>query len=464
MLIHALSLDLPGNPANPEAGDSPTDGGSGSFGQAFLLASQQLPHMASSAGSALPLKSVAMGSVQLITPETPAPDTSELKAFAKAQGINPEAVAWLFDAPANQNPKSLTSALTATLDTGEPGSPLARTDLQQSIADLAAQTFAQNSTETTEAVDASTAAALLAAAPLAAWLPGSAIPLSAQVGAGQPAATPEPNVLPAGWLSTQALLSTNGKGAAQNPAAATADPPIPEEVMDLLELDPETQELLSKLGLIDKETTELKSARALAQTGAQLGTQPMGPQVLGPELRAMVDPLQRPTLLAGQAMAAPTAPQAENASPADRAAQIQALAEKISQALGQRIMGHIERGQWQVRLLLRPASLGEVEVDLRLRAGELDATLRAMNPLTRELLSEGLPRLREGLTQAGMDVAQLHVGTGDTSRNGGNPTPRDFTRQAESSGSGTTPASAGDPPAEGRVSRTGGADGWDVMV
>jgi hypothetical protein len=64
-----------------------------------------------------------------------------------------------------------------------------------------------------------------------------------------------------------------------------------------------------------------------------------------------------------------------------------------------------------------------------------------------------------------MDVAQLHVGTGDTSRNGGNPTPRDFARQPEQSGSGTAQASAGEKPAEARVSqRTGGADGWDVMV
>ena len=286
---------------------------------------------------------------------------------------------------------------------------------------------------------------------VAQWAPLTPAPTGAT-----PTTPPEPNVLPAGWQSTQALLNTGGKAGATNPAAANAEPPIPEEVMDLLDLDPETRELLSKLGLVDKDAPSGKAA--------PMGSQQQQ-QVVGMEMRTPLDTLQRPTLTAGQGMAAPTAAQAENATPADRAAQIQALSEKIGQALGQRLMGHIERGQWQVRLLLRPASLGEIEVDLRLRAGELDATLRAMNPLTRELLTEGLPRLREGLSQAGMDVAQLHVSTGDTSRNGGNPTPRDFARQPEQSGSGTAQASAGDKPAEARVSqRTGGADGWDVMV
>jgi flagellar hook-length control protein FliK len=429
MHISAVSLDIPGLATSPtgEEGLPPEANGEG-FQQAMLKASLAglEPH-----GNALPLKAVAMGTVQLITTNTPAPEVNDLQAFAAAQGLSPEALALLFG---KNNPLSAPTpagASTENIDS-EAGQPV------------------QADPDT----DTEAALALLGAMPLglAHWAPLTTAPTTAT-----PISSAEPNVLPAGWQSTQALLSAGGKAGATNPAAASGEPPIPEEVMDLLDLDPETRELLNKLGLLDKDAPSGKAAT--------LGLQNQAQQAMGTESRTPLDTLQRPTLLAGQGMAAPTAALAENATPADRAAQIQALAEKIGQALSQRIMGQIERGQWQVKLLLRPAGLGEVEVDLRLRAGELDATLRAMNPLTRELLTEGLPRLREGLSQAGMDVAQLHVGTGESSRNGGNPTPREFARQPEQTGSGTAQASAGDKPAETRVSqRTGGADGWDVMV
>jgi len=413
MHITAVSLDLPGNTPASTAGEGlPSEAHPDGFHMALLQASQQTSN---SADPSLPLKAVALGSVELITAQAPAPEAGELKAFAAAQGLSPEAVAWLFGSP----------------------------DAQQASA---GETLADTDTE----LEANLA--LLGTLPLglAHWAPLSTAPTVATP------TTPEPNVLPAGWQSTQMLLSAGGKATATQASPNSAEPPIPEEVMDLLDLDPEAQELLNKLGLLDKDAKEGKTGALSNAASSQL--------TLGTELRSPVEALHRPTLLAGQAAAAPTAAQAENATPADRAAQIQALAQKIGEALGQRLMGHIERGQWQVRLLLRPASLGEVEVDLRLRAGELDATLRAMNPLTRELLSEGLPRLREGLTQAGMEVAQLHVGTGDASRNGGNPTPRSFARKPEQSASGAAEGSSGITPVESSATRRTGADGWDVMV
>ena len=407
MHISAVSLDMPSNA--PSTGEGlPSDAGPSGFEQALLEASQKT---LGKAESPLHLQAVALGSVELITAQTPAPDASELKAFAAAQGLSPEAMALLFGVPDGQ---------TASDGETAPGDSPADAELEANLAILAALPLG-----------------------LAQWAPLTQAPTTASPTPVQA----DPNVLPAGWQSTQVLLSAGGKPAA---AANTtpAEPPIPEEVMDLLDLDPEAKELLGKLGLLDKEAPTGKNA---------------SPTVAA-DLRSPLDALQRPVLLAGQAAAAPTAAQAENATPADRAAQIQALAEKIGQALGQRIMATIERGQWQVRLLLRPASLGEVEVDLRLRAGELDATLRAMNPLTRELLTEGLPRLREGLTQAGMDVAQLNVGTGDASRNGGNPTPRSFARKPEQSASGTAEGSPATQAVESSAIRRSGANGWDVLV
>lgn len=415
MHISAVTLDLPGNTPTPTTGEGlPSDAPPDGFHMALLQVSQKTS--GTPEDPSLHLKAVALGSVELITAQAPAPEASELKAFAAAQGLSPEALALLFGAPDAQ-----TATAVDTSSGNAPSNTPTGTELEANLA-------------------------ILAALPLgiAQWAPLTPTPST-------PSTTPiqaDPNVLPAGWQPTQVLLSAGGKAQATGQNPPSTDLPVPEEVMDLLDLDPEAVELLHKLGLLDKESPSGKNT-----------IQPMGA-----DLRSPLEALQRPTLLAGQAAAAPTPAMAENATPADRAAQIQALAEKIGQALGQRIMGTIERGQWQVRLLLRPASLGEVEVDLRLRAGELDATLRAMNPLTRELLTEGLPRLREGLTQAGMDVAQLNVGTGDASRNGGNPTPRSFARKPEQSASGTAEGSPATQAVGSSAIRRSGANGWDVLV
>lgn len=420
MHIIAASIEAPNSSVIPIQGDGVSPGVQpGGFQEALIQASQ--PHTTAEP-SALALQAEALGSVELITPLTPSPDVSELKAFAITQGLAPEAISWLFD-PLNS---------TGSLPVG-----LTPADTTASLTDGVTN---PNSLETQ---------ALLGTLP---WVlaPGS-------MGPQAPASAPttqgaDPIALPAGWTSAQCQFIAGTKSPTPSTHSKSSADAVPEEVIDLLNLDPETQELLKKLGLLEGDSPRSK------------GALPHSPTLQSNELKTLIDPFQKPTLMAGQGAAAPTAAQAEAASPADRAAQIQALAQKIGEALGQRLMGNIERGQWQVRLLLRPASLGEIEVDLRLRAGELDATLRAMNPLTRELLVEGLPRLREGLSQAGMDVAQLHVGIGDGSRNGGNPTPRGFARKPEQSTHAGAEVSTGKLTVEQSTSRRQGANGWDVMV
>jgi flagellar hook-length control protein FliK len=155
----------------------------------------------------------------------------------------------------------------------------------------------------------------------------------------------------------------------------------------------------------------------------------------------------------------------DDAAPAtalsQRAAGYQELSQRLGEALAQRVLGQIERGNWEMRLMLKPAKLGEVEIDLTLRSGVLDASFRASNPVTRDLLNEGLPRLREVLANAGMDIAGLNVGSGRNPQTGGNPTPR----QARGPDTGT-PAQTGSvmatTAASPRLSSTG--SGWDVLV
>ena len=138
-----------------------------------------------------------------------------------------------------------------------------------------------------------------------------------------------------------------------------------------------------------------------------------------------------------------------------------ALALRIGEMLAQRMVAQAQRGQWQLRFALNPQNLGRVEIDMQMRGGELEATLGALNPATRELLQDALPKLREMLQQLGMDVASLNIGSGGASKNGGQPTP-----QAMASGPNGSPASGAEvqPDVPAPQGRTKGADGWDIWV
>ena len=48
---------------------------------------------------------------------------------------------------------------------------------------------------------------------------------------------------------------------------------------------------------------------------------------------------------------------------------------------------------------------------MEMRDGRLDAQINASNALTRDLLGDSLPRLRDALQQSGINLAQLQVGS-----------------------------------------------------
>lgn len=103
----------------------------------------------------------------------------------------------------------------------------------------------------------------------------------------------------------------------------------------------------------------------------------------------------------------------------------QDLADKMSTAIGQRLLESIEKGEWQVKIHLKPVELGHIEVDLKMKNNALEAHFSASQSIARELLEQGLGRLKETLQQTGMDVASVRVNDGQLSRNGGDSTPRD---------------------------------------
>jgi flagellar hook-length control protein FliK len=150
-----------------------------------------------------------------------------------------------------------------------------------------------------------------------------------------------------------------------------------------------------------------------------------------------------------------------------RAEHYQQLADRLGQALAQRLQAQIERGEWKMQMRMDPASLGRIDLELQMRAGGLDAVFRSDNPLTRELIAQGLPKLRDSLLQSGTAVANVWVNGDSARQSGGNPTPfqtpRSSSQNQSDADSGPDQLIAAAVPAGGV--RQGGSSGtWDVLA
>jgi len=150
-----------------------------------------------------------------------------------------------------------------------------------------------------------------------------------------------------------------------------------------------------------------------------------------------------------------------------RAEHYQQLADRLGQALAQRLQAQIERGEWKMQMRMDPASLGRIDLELEMRAGGLDAVFRSDNPLTRELIAQGLPKLRDSLSQSGTAVANVWVNGDSARQSGGNPTPSQTPRSSSQNQSdadgGSGPSIAGSVLAGG-VRQSGSSGALDVLA
>ncbi len=121
-------------------------------------------------------------------------------------------------------------------------------------------------------------------------------------------------------------------------------------------------------------------------------------------------------------VALPSEPLGSTAS--QRSAVYESISQRLVDALGARIQGQIAKGQWTMQLTLKPASLGRIDVDLRMHNGELEARFVSANPVTRDLLQDGAQRLRDNLAQAGTDIARVSVDAGASQSGHGKSTPQ----------------------------------------
>jgi flagellar hook-length control protein FliK len=142
-----------------------------------------------------------------------------------------------------------------------------------------------------------------------------------------------------------------------------------------------------------------------------------------------------------------------------RALQYQQLADRLGQAVAERLVSQIERGEWKMQMRLDPASLGRIDVQLDMHNGGLDATFMSDNQATRELIAQGAGRLKETLSQSGTTVASVYVNGDQGRQSGGNPTPgRAFQGRPEESQKTQTPTQPAAIEAARVVTSTGGLD------
>ena len=106
------------------------------------------------------------------------------------------------------------------------------------------------------------------------------------------------------------------------------------------------------------------------------------------------------------------------------------LSQRLSEALGQRLSAQIARGSWTVEMELHPKTLGRVEIQLEMKNGQLEAHFNAANAATRELIAEGMPRLREILAEHGTETAYTDLGFANQGNSDGKSTGQDSEKHA----------------------------------
>jgi flagellar hook-length control protein FliK len=427
------------------------------------------------------LRAVPLGpQIELITAAAPVPDTGSLMAFARSQGLDESTLAALFGDLAEAPPAGV-SGLSATAAAAAPryflGPP--QTPLNASQQALPAPAVAayflpgQTALRQTQAVMAPTTTkpVLLrdlnltpTATPVMAAYFLSAQPVQLQPAV--PAALPVMSALSTPAAVQNAALATVAttdlawqvsKTPVQTPltgAAAVGD-------VQPISADDVMQDALRVQLLLPREAVTALTRRLATMTGngqaqvwgnlaagavATAGQTPLNTLSVR-EFFAPVGVLAEPTdaadvadaLQASDADSVTTLPvdgsrkasgsltlTPEAVAPSQagqRAEHYQQLADRLGQALGQRLQAQIERGEWKMQMRMDPASLGRIDLELQMRSGGLDAIFRSDNPLTRELITQGLPKLRDSLSQSGTAVANVWVNGESAGQSGGNPTP-----------------------------------------
>ena len=88
---------------------------------------------------------------------------------------------------------------------------------------------------------------------------------------------------------------------------------------------------------------------------------------------------------------------------------MQNMTAKFADSLVNRLTSQINKGAWRIEMEMHPRSLGKVSVQMEMVNGNLEAQFFTNQNLTRDLILESVPRLREMLENNGTNNAQVSV-------------------------------------------------------
>lgn len=491
--IHAKKPVNTGLSAEP--GEKPTETG-GDFALLFasMMAGAQGQNLAAMEGAASPaaseLQAQPLGSkLNIITTTTPVMSDESLLAFAKSQGLDEKALSLIFQ----------------TKPTQIESDPLTNLEVPTAPANVSTDVTAMDGIEAANSKLMNSDAALLKAS------------LANATPEAKPAA--QPNTL---QLDANSSMSWSVENPEQTKTLINGTAPVTNEVLKpvlfglngvrdgvikpttppvstLAELQnnhPEKQSLAASLIFAAPEAAQfakrLQAKMALLKAPENMVAHAKPATIINtstifdPQAVSLPDPildtLVVETELTGQELqsvlsykqetegenAELSAPAATNVSQTDaeeRVQQYEKISQRVAEALGQRLAAQIARGDWKVDLTLKPHNLGNIGIELKMHKGELEASFTASNSATRDLIVDGLPKLRQTLGDLGMDIAHMDVNNKQERQNGGNSTPSQQQQQGNrGSASGEIAKTVTTSTPTVAASKTGGADGLDVLV
>ena len=435
------------NGAMPAAvsGDAPP--GSSSFAEVLTgeMFKAQRQAVAAPTLDTLGLQVLPLGSsLNIITSDAPLPDIASLAVFARSQGLDEAAVQALFGLPVASEtaikPSAVSLADLEQLLIKKPAGvsvtdPLALAQASATLVSL--QISAPGITPVTSNPSVPNPAATGVATPtnsvattasafLAMGASEKLMPLQAK--AWIQAAPLEPTISAATTIAASTVLGSTDK-TMQSALRVTLSPADQDITKRLAQMSGNNQQsswsaLVAASALHSNESTK----GAVWET-LQLDV-PEGLDLEATMNTPTNSPAETPVGNAPLASgAAPTGATLKGEAPnpqalaEQRAAQYQQLADKLGQAVAQRLMGQIERGQWKMEMRMQPESLGHIHIELDMHAGGLNALFSADNNVTRELLAQGSAKLKDTLSQSGMEVASVWVNGDGSRKSGGNSTP-----------------------------------------
>lgn len=431
------------NGAMPAAvtGDAPP--GSSSFAEVLTgeMFKAQRQAVAAPTLDTLGLQVLPLGSsLNIITSDAPLPDIASLAVFARSQGLDEAAVQALFGLPVASEtaikPSAVSLADLEQLLSKKPAGvsaidPLAQASatlvsLQISAPGITPVTSTPSAPAATGAATPTNSVATTASAFLAMGASEKLMPLQAK--AWIQAAPLEPTISAATTIAASTVLGSTDK-TMQSALRLTLSPADQDITKRLAQMSGNNQQsswsaLVAASALHSNESTKGAVWETL-QLDVPEGLD-LEATMNTPTNSPAETPLGNAPLASG---AAPTGATLKGEAPnpqalaEQRAAQYQQLADKLGQAVAQRLMGQIERGQWKMEMRMQPESLGHIHIELDMHAGGLNALFSADNNVTRELLAQGSAKLKDTLSQSGMEVASVWVNGDGSRKSGGNSTP-----------------------------------------